>query len=328
MQIMSEERARKKMGPMIDDEIVPVFLINGFLEAGKTEFLSFTMDQDYFQTGGKTLLIVCEEGDTEYDPSLLRGTNTAVVYVDSLDEISPEKLTELELLYRPERVLMEWNGMLNQDDLKLPKDWTIYQQITIIDMSTFDIYVKNMKSLLAAMVRNSEMIICNRCDGIEDLERYKRMLKSMNTKCDIVFEDENGEIDELSEEDLPYDVKAEVIEIKPEDYGIWYIDCMDKPQRYEGKVVEFTAMVLKSPNFPKNYIVPGRMAMTCCAEDMTFLGYICKAREAKNLETKQWVKVRARVAIEFWQDYDGKGPVLYAEEVTPAEPIEEVVQFN
>ena len=280
------------MGPMIDDEVTPVFLINGFLEAGKTEFLSFTMEQDYFQTEGKTLLIVCEEGDTEYDDALLKDTKTSVVYADSLDEITPERLTELELLHQPERVLIEWNGMWNQDDLKLPKDWTIYQQITIIDMSTFELYVKNMKSLLNAMVKNSELIICNRCDGIEDLDRYKRMLKSMNTKCDIVFEDENGEIDEISEEDLPYDMKADVIKISPEAYGIWYIDCMDKPERYKGKVVEFTAMVMKSSNFPKNYFVPGRMAMTCCAEDMTFLGYICKSKDARNLETRQWVCVR------------------------------------
>ena len=284
------------MGPMIDDEVTPVFLINGFLEAGKTEFLSFTMDQDYFRTDGKTLLIVCEEGDTEYDDALLKDTKTSVVYVDSLDEITPDRLTELELLHQPERVLIEWNGMWNQDDLKLPKDWTIYQQITIIDMSTFELYVKNMKSLLNAMVKNSELIICNRCDGIEDLDRYKRMLKSMNTKCDIVFEDENGEIDEISEEDLPYDMKADVIKISPE--------------------------------FPKNYFVPGRMAMTCCAEDMTFLGYICKSKEARNLETRQWVTVRARVEIEYWQDYNGEGPVLYAEEVVPAEPIKDVVQFG
>ena len=343
------------MGPMIDDEVTPVFLINGFLEAGKTEFLSFTMDQDYFRTDGKTLLIVCEEGDTEYDDALLADTKTSVVYVDSLDEITPDRLTELELLHQPERVLIEWNGMWNQDDLKLPKDWTIYQQITIIDGSTFDLYIQNMKpllgamlrnselvivnrcdgiadenmkSLLNAMVKNSELIICNRCDGIEDLDRYKRMLKSMNTKCDIVFEDENGEIDEISEEDLPYDMKADVIKISPEAYGIWYIDCMDKPERYKGKVVEFTAMVMKSSNFPKNYFVPGRMAMTCCAEDMTFLGYICKSKDARNLETRQWVTVRARVEIEYWQDYNGEGPVLYAEEVVPAEPIKDVVQFG
>ena len=304
------------MGPTIDDGVMPVFLINGFLEAGKTEFLSFTMEQDYFQAEGKTLLIVCEEGENEYDEELLKKTRTSVVYVDSLEEMNPE------------RVLIEWNGMWNQDDLKLPNDWNLYQQITIVDMTTFDLYAKNMKSLLAAMVRNSELIICNRCDGIEDLDRYKRLLKSMNTKCEIVFEDENGEINEISEEDLPYDVNAPVIEIKPEDYGIWYIDCMDKPDRYVGKVVEFTGMVLKSPNFPKNYFVPGRMAMTCCAEDMTFLGYICKAKEAKNLETKQWVKVRARVELEFWQDYDGKGPVLYAESVEPTQPIKDVVQFG
>lgn len=316
------------MGPMIDDDIMPVFLINGFLEAGKTEFLSVTMEQEYFQTEGKTLLIVCEEGDTEYDEGLLKKSRTSVVSVDDMGQISPERLTELELLYNPERVLIEWNGMWNQDDLKLPSDWTIYQQITIVDMSTFELYVKNMKSLLAAMVRNSELIICNRCDGIEDLERYKRMLKSMNTKCDIVFEDENGEIDEISEEDLPYDLSRDVVEIGPEAYGIWYIDCMDKPERYRGKTVEFTAMALKSPEFPKNYFVPGRMAMTCCAEDMTFLGYICKSKEARRLETGQWVRVQARVEVEYWKDYQGEGPVLYAESVVPAAPIEEIVQFG
>ena len=146
------------MGPVIDDETMPLFLINGFLEAGKTQFLQFTMGQDYFQAEGKTLLICCEEGDTEYDPELLKKTNTILVNVESMDEISPERLTELELLHNPERVLMEWNGMWNQDELRLPKDWEVYQQITIIDGSTFDLYVKNMKPLLGAMVRNSELI--------------------------------------------------------------------------------------------------------------------------------------------------------------------------
>ena len=159
------------------------------------------------------------------------------------------------------------------------------------------------------------------------MESYRRTLKAMNNRCEIVFEDEEGEIEEVSEADLPYDMSADVIEIAPRDYGIWYIDTMDKPDRYRGKVVEFTAMVLKSPNFPKNYFVPGRMAMTCCEADMTFLGYICKAREARKLETKEWVRVRARIEYEEWPDYQGTGPVLYAETVEPAEPINEIVQF-
>ena len=190
------------MGPMIEDDVMPLFLINGFLEAGKTQFLQFTMEQEYFQAEGKTLLIVCEEGDTEYDPELLSRTRTSVVYVDSFEELTPARLEELELLYNPERVLMEWNGMWNQDELKLPKDWTIYQQVTIIDGSTFDLYVKNMKPLLGAMVRNSELIICNRCDDVEDLEGYRRTLLAMNNQAEIVFEDEEGEITEISEADL------------------------------------------------------------------------------------------------------------------------------
>ena len=315
------------MGPVIDDDIMPLFLINGFLEAGKTEFLRFTMEQEYFQTEGKTLLIVCEEGDTEYDEELLAATRTELVTVDSLEELTPAKLTELELLHNPERVLMEWNGMWNQDELKLPKDWTIYQQVTIIDGSTFDLYVKNMKPLLGAMVRGSELIICNRCDGIQDLEGYRRTLLAMNNKAEIIFEDEEGETSQVSEADLPYDMTAEVIRIPPEAYGIWYIDCMDKPDRYRGKVVEFTGMVLKSPEFPKNYFVPGRMAMTCCEADMTFLGFVCKAREARHLETRQWVRVRARIEYEEWQDYGGVGPVLHALSVEPDTGIIEVVQF-
>lgn len=311
----------------MEDDFLPVFLINGFLESGKTQFLQFTMEQDYFKAEGKTLLIVCEEGENEYDSELLKRNHTEAVWIDSMEEMTPDRLVELELLHNPERVLIEWNGMWNLDDLKLPDDWKIYQQITLIDMTTFDLYSANMKPLLYSMVRNSEMIICNRCDGIEDLSGYRRTLKAMCPRGEIVFENSEGEVNEIAEEDLPYDLNEEVVKISPQAYGIWYIDCMERKDRYEGKTVEFTAMVLKTPDFPKNYFVPGRMAMTCCEDDMTFLGFVTKSREAKDLETKQWVKVKARIAYEFWKDYEGEGPVLYADSVEPAQPVKGFVQF-
>ena len=219
--------------------------------------------------------------------------------------------------------LMPWD----LSELKLPKDWDLYQQITIIDGSTLDLYLNNMKPLVGNMVRNTEMIIVNRCDDIEDLEPYRRTLKGMNPQVQIVFEDEDGEIQEVSEADLPYDMSAEVIEIPPEAYGIWYIDALDRPDRYRGKTVEFTAMVLKAPEFPKNYFVPGRMAMTCCEADMTFLGFMCKARNARLLESREWVKVRARIEYEYSPEYEGEGPMLYADYVEKAEEIKEIVQF-
>ena len=81
------------------------------------------------------------------------------------------------------------------------------------------------------------------------------------------------------------------------------------------------------PDFPKNNFVPGRMAMTCCEADMTFLGFMCKAKNARLLETKDWFKVRARVEYEYMPEYEGEGPMLYADYVEKAEPIEEIVQF-
>ena len=67
-------------------------------------------------------MIVCEEGDTEYDEKKLKKHQIAVVYVDELSKLTPAYLNELEVIYRPERVLLEWNGMWNQDELKLPDD--------------------------------------------------------------------------------------------------------------------------------------------------------------------------------------------------------------
>ena len=220
--------------------------------------------------------------------------------------------------------------MWNLEELKLPADWELFQQITIIDGSTFELYLNNMKPLLGLMVRNSELIIMNRCDDLTDdsLTRYRRGLKALNPQADLILEDAEGEIEqELLEEDLPYDMKADVIQITPEAYGIWYIDALDKEDRYKGKVVEFTAMVLKSPEFPKNYFVPGRMAMTCCEADMTFLGFMCKWQDAEKYKTKQWVRVRAKVGVEYQRDYHGEGPVLYGISVEPAKEIKDVVQF-
>ena len=318
------------MANEIDDDVMPLFLINGFLEAGKTQFLDFTMDQEYFQTEGKTLLIVCEEGENEYDEKKLKRNRTAVVYVDDFSKLTPQYLNELEVVYRPERVLMEWNGMWNQDELTLPEDWTIYQQITIIDGSTFELYVQNMKPLLGAMLRGSELVIMNRCDGIPDdkLTSYRRTIRAMSRESEIVLEDAEGEIPQASlEEDLPYDINQPVIAIKPQDYGIWYIDCMDQPERYAGKTVEFTAMVLRHPNFPKDQFVPGRMAMTCCEADMSFLGFPCKYGDAASLKTKDWVRVQAEVRVEYQKEYRGEGPVLYAKKVERDKEIKDIVQF-
>lgn len=306
-----------------------VYIINGFLESGKTEFITYTLAQPYFQLKGTTLILLCEEGEVEYDPALLQRSRAVLEVIEREEDFTPGHLLELEKKHKPERIIIEYNGMWNFKNMKLPWHWKVEQQITTIDGSTFPMYYTNMRSQLAEMIRGSELIIMNRCDGVQDLNTYKRNIKAVNPKADVVFEDANGEITEILEDDLPYDLKQDTIRLDDRGYGIWYLDCMDHPERYTGKTLEFLAMVLKPEGFPEGYFVPGRMAMTCCAEDIAFLGYACAYEGVGALTQKAWVKVKASVTKEYFEDYQGEGPVLHAVSVEKASaPKNEVISFN
>ncbi len=308
----------------------PVYIINGFLESGKTEFISYTLSQPYFQTRGTTLLILCEEGETEYDEDILKRSRTIVEVVDEEGQITAANMIELEKKYKPERIIIEYNGMWNFKNLKMPWHWKVEQQITTIDASTFQNYYTNMRSLLAEMIRKSELIIFNRCDGLTDqLGSFKRNVKAVNPQAEIIFEDKDGEVSQIFEEDLPYDLKDEKLDLDDYGYGIFYLDAMDNLDRYLDKTVRFKAMVLKPENSNDEYFVPGRMAMTCCADDMAFLGYACKYDKCSELANKDWVEVTATVHREFWKDYNGEGPVLHAVSVEPTKkPKDEILNFS
>lgn len=309
--------------------MIPVYVINGFLDSGKTEFIKYTLSQPYFQMRGKTLLIVCEEGEEEYEDELLRMSRTQLELIENEDDFTSHALMALEKKHRPARIVIEYNGMWNMKKLKFPWHWKMEQQITCIDGTTFSTYFSNMKSLLADMLRGSELIIMNRCDGIiSELAGYKRNIKAINQNAEIIFEDKNGEVNATLEEELPFDVNADVIELDDEGYGVWYIDALDNMQRYAGKTISYTAMCLVPEKFPKGYFVPGRMAMTCCADDMAFLGYACKYDGVDSLQSKEWIKVTAEVAIEYFEDYGKEGPVLHAVRVEKtAAPANEVISF-
>ena len=306
----------------------PVFVINGFLESGKTEFIRFTLQQDYFRTKGVTLLLLCEEGENEYDAELLKKTNTVVEVIENKEDFIGSKLIELEKKHKPERILVEYNGMWPMANLKFPWHWKVNQQITIINAATWPMYYTNMRSMIGDMVRKSELIIFNRCDGIKELASYKRNMRALNRDAEIIFEDKNGEVTATMEEELPFDVSKDTIELTDSTYGIWFFDMLDTPDRYEGKTVKFLAHVAKPNGFHPGCFVPGRHAMTCCAEDIAFLGFVGKYGNAQNIEDGKWYNVTATVKHEFWADYKGVGPVLYITEITPADaPKEEIINL-
>lgn len=307
----------------------PVYMINGFLDSGKTEFIKYTLSQDYFRIRGTTLLLLCEEGEIEYDEKLLKRSGVACELIEDEEDFTKEALEYLDKRYKPERVVIEFNGMWNPKNIELPAKWSVEQQITTINASTFSMYYTNMKSLVSEQVRNSELIIFNRCDGLNDLPNFKRSIKAVNGKAEIIFEDSKGEINVSLAEDLPFDINAEVITLDDAGYAIWYIDAMDNPERYDGKVIEYIGNVMKPTTFPRKYFVPGRMAMTCCAEDMAFLGYVCKYDKADELKEHDWIKIKATVNLEFFEPYGGIGPVLIPVSIDKtSKPKNEVIDFS
>ena len=311
------------------DKKVPIFMVNGFLESGKTQFIKFTMEQDYFKTDDDTLLLLCEEGEEEYPEDLLERNHTHLINIGSLEDIEPEKIDSLIEKYRPERIIIEWNGTWQQDTFKLSDKYFVNQYISIFDTSSLDLYIKNMKALMGPMLKDSELVICNRADDIDEekLSSYYIALKAMASEAEIVFEGKDGEIRGDFSIQLPYDIDADKIKIDEKAFGIFYIDAMERPDRYDGKEVEFTAQVLKPRGIPSASFVAGRRAMTCCEADIQFLGFICMYAGSANLQNKDWVKVKAKIKAEKSRQYGGKGPIMYVSQTILTGPIEGLVQF-
>ena len=310
---------------------IPVFIFMGFLESGKTRFCSETLIDRDFTEGTPTLLIVTEEGIEEYDEEELEKRNISTVYLEE-SELNTEKLLDLQDAYEPEQVMIEYNGMWQLDKLfsmRVPKGWTVVQVITLIDATTFTVYNNNMKSLMAEHIQSGDMVVFNRCTDDSDINTMRMAVKTINRRAQIVFENVNGQAQvDNGEMEIPYDIEADVIEIEDEDFGIFYIDASDNPEKYIDKVVKLKGQVYSPPQYKGKAFVPGRFAMTCCAEDITFLGFKCVSLETPNLKDREWVTVTAKIKCEFYEEFGGDGPVLYAQKIEKAEKAkDEVVYF-
>lgn len=307
---------------------IPVYLVAGFLDGGKTNFINGVLS-DGFAREDKTLLLCCEEGEEEYDARVM--ANVELVRVDEESQLTREFLKSCEKKYKPKQILVEYNGMWSIERLyreALPKNWVLYQIMVMIHAPTFELYVKNMGQVMMEKILNADMIIFNRCDESLKASLRARNLRMVNRRADIFLEDVNGGSEEYAtDETPPFDLSKEVIEIADEDFGIWYVDAMDNPQRYSGKTVKMRLLMCHSKKYPGIHC-PGRFAMVCCENDVQFLGVLCRGEGLEKYENKTWVEIVARVEAEEFEAYQGIGPVLYVQSVVPCEkPKEEVVTF-
>lgn len=309
-----------------------VELFTGFLDSGKTSLIRDALHSPDFLDYTQTLLIVCEEGDEEYDEAWLKKNGIIKYVVDEEEKFNEFFLEGLELNYRPDHVMIEFNGTWDLNrvmEMKMPPGWEIGAVLSTVDASTAEMYLLNMRNMFLAPLLYSDLVIVNRTAETTDKAKIRRGIKVMNPKAQIVFENENGEQIQNTEEDLPFNLNAPMIEIDELDYGVWYLDAMEHPEHYKNKKLHFLAQIYRNKKLGKEFFVPGRFVMTCCEEDITFLGYLCKCKEDIPYQSRDWVYVTVSFRYEYMKQYKDKGPVLYLEEILPAKkPAHDIVTFD
>ena len=311
---------------------VPVYLFTGFLEAGKTKFIKETMqDENFNDLKRKYLIIQCEEGEEEIEPGELPG-NVSICTFEREDDLVADRSLARQKRAGADVIVVEYNGMWQLDKFynALPENFLVFQEIFIADSKTILSYNANMRQLVVDKLTSAEMVVFNRVDDSTDKNELHKLVRGVSRKANICYEDVNGEIEfDDIEDPLPYDLNAPVIEIKDEDFAIFYRDMSEEFEKYIGKTVRFKGIVALDASLPKENFAIGRHIMTCCADDISYRGVVAKGMRGMSLKTRDWVMVEGKLTEEYSALYQSKGPVLTVSSIERAEkPVQEVATFN
>ena len=310
---------------------IPVYAFTGFLDSGKTKFIQETLEDERFNAGERTLLLVFEEGEEEFDFSTYPHQN---VFLEVLDQetVTEKDFKALMKKHRPERIVAELNGMQLVGDLyaRFPAEWVIAQEVMFADSTTFMAYNANMRNLVMDKLTGAQMVVFNRLPLNADVMPFHKLARAASRRVDIMYEFTDGStrFDDI-EDPLPFDINAPVIEVEDDDYALWFRDVTEEPEKYQGKTVRFKAQVAMLRRDKNGMFAPGRFVMTCCVDDIQFCGLPCKWADAAKLKSRSWVMVEAKISAEKHRLYKGDlGPVLTAISVTDAAPaVEDVCTF-
>ncbi|MDE6834359.1 MAG: GTPase [Ruminococcus sp.] len=314
--------------PYEEDEMLPVYLFLGFLESGKTKFIQETLSDKRFNTGERTLLLVFEEGEEEYDTTNFRRDNIFLRVVDDKSDMTPENLQRLVDECHAERVIIEYNGMWQVTELfdAVPDGWAFYQVMCFVDSTTFAQYNANMRGLVVDKFNICELVVFNRFERSYNPEQFHQIVRGVSRRCEIAYEYTDGTVayDDI-EDPLPFDIEAPHIIINDNDFALWYRDIMEEPQKYDGKTITFKALTAKNPKFPKNTLATGRHIMTCCVEDIQYCWCATQFEDASDIPEKCWLMITAKIKVQKHKLYKGKGPVLFVTDYAPSAPPEKEV---
>ena len=269
---------------------IPVFLFNGFLDSGKTTLIKEIIEGESAYHDYNTLIIAFEDGETQYDEEWIKNNEINVVVVEDDEYLDELFFYELIKKYNPKQIVMELNAFVDFNELRLPRNFAVYQEVTLFDTTKFELYYNNMKPLINRMVQYSSLIVFNRCtNNIDNLGRYRRYIRAFNQSGNVAFENEDGKLTTILNEDLPYDINGGRIVISDKDFPIFYLDITECYDKYENKEIVFNAYIRE---ITAETIVVGRKIMTCCEDDIQFYGF--EGLTNKNVKNNCYVRVTCK----------------------------------
>lgn len=307
---------------------IPVYLFTGFLEAGKTRFIQETLEDPRFNIGDPTLLLLCEQGEEEYAPDQFCNSNVFIETVEAEADLTAENLAALLQRHNAVQVLVEYNGMWSLDTLfnQMPEGWVVAQEFMFADAGTFQAYNANMRQLVYDKLKSCEMVVFNRYTPDIDKMELHKIVRGASRRADIAYEAPDGRVtyDDI-EDPLPFDLTAPVVEIADEDFAIWYRDMGEELDKYDGLTVRFKGLVAKASRVPSNTFIIGRRVMTCCIEDVRYMGLAADWSGA-HPAPDSWVTVTATVRVMRHKAYGiRKGPVLKVKALEQAQPPQQEI---
>lgn len=311
---------------------VAVFVFNGLLESGKTVMINRFFENPQICSGKRIVLLVCEEGIEEYDEDKLAEKNITLINVEDENDFKWELFASVEAKYKPEIVAVEYNGTWSGSlpyEAEYPENWQIVEVMTTVDSTTFEAYAKNLRAMMIEQFRISDIVVFNRFSDDSKKFTCRSLVKAANMSAQVVFEYGDGSIDSEFDQS-PFDLSKDEIEIGDNDFGVFYFDVMDHADKYDGKIVTLRAMTVKINAVKMPGFLVGRMAMTCCANDIQFISIYCK--NDMKFRNKAWYEIRAKIVPVDASIYgEPSGEILPAFEVLSlkpaAKPEQEVVTF-
>lgn len=299
---------------------IKTYLVTGFLDAGKTTYIQSFITRDFFhkKENGKTLILAFESGETEYDTDLLKDYGVNVAYWNGED--LPAFIRDSVEKYKPDRVFAEVNVM-TAGMVDLLKDMLDIKSTTmLIDATTLEIYYRNIPQIMSDMIKISDPVIINRAVNKEKLQPYGSSFRLLNTKAGFLWESPMGYHEKVFGNALPYDRNQPHLQIGEKDYPLWYLDCLEFPGDYKGKVTEAVMQIKQEKGADYK---GGRDVMTCCVNDIQFLGFKLKLTEGTQApQDNSFYQIKAKMSTEYDNIYRREMPVLEVIAMEKAPPQE------